>query len=82
MEKASIALDARGERVVDDSFYLLFNAHYEPLTFVFPQGKWGDEWIVILDTTQLLPEEKERLYKAGDKLSVESRSLKVLRRVH
>jgi isoamylase len=76
------SLDVRGERVVDDSFYLLFNAHYEPLTFALPQRKWGEEWTVILDSTQLLPAEKERLYKAGDELSVESRSLQVLRRVH
>jgi glycogen operon protein len=76
------SLDARGERVVDDSFYLLFNAHYEPITFVLLEGKWGERWTVMLDTTQLLPAEEERLYKAGDKLSVESRSLQVLRRVH
>jgi isoamylase len=76
------SLDARGERVVDDSFYLLFNAHYEPLKFALPQRKWGEEWTVILDSTQLLPLEEERLHKAGDKPSVESRSLQVLRRVH
>jgi isoamylase len=75
------SLDARGERIVDDSFYLLFNAHYEPLTFALPQRKWGEKWTVILDSTQLLLPEEERLYKAGDKLSVESRSLQVLRRV-
>ena len=73
---------SRGERIIDDSFYLLFNAHYEPLTFALPQRKWGEEWTVILNSTQLLPPEEERLYKAGDKLSVESRSLQVLRRVH
>jgi glycogen operon protein len=76
------SLDDRGERIVDDSFYLLFNAHYEPLAFALPQRKWGEEWVLILDSTQLLPVAEERLYKAGDKLSVESRSLQVLRRVH
>ena len=75
-------LDARGERIVDDSFYLLFNAHYEPLTFALPQRKWGEQWTVILNSTQLLPADEEQLYKAGDKLTVESRSLQVLRRVH
>jgi isoamylase len=76
------SLDARGEPIVDDSFYLVFNAHYEPLTFALPQRKWGEEWAVILDSTQLLPPAEERRYKAGDKLPVESRSLQVLRRVH
>ena len=30
------APDARGERVVDDSFLLCFNAHAEPVEFVAP----------------------------------------------
>src|SRR5262249_24730495 len=30
------APNARGERIVDDSFCLLFNAHHEPLDFVLP----------------------------------------------
>ena len=34
--EAIASLDARGERVVDDNFYVLYNAHYEPLTFVVP----------------------------------------------
>ena len=31
----------RGERVVDDSFYVMFNAHHEALTFTLPEEKWG-----------------------------------------
>lgn len=73
--------DARGERVVDDSFYVLFNAHHEPLPFVLPKGDWGKQWRVVLDTNKPLPEEEEPLCKPGDKIPVESRSVKVLRRV-
>ena len=71
--------DARGERVVDDSFYVLFNAHYEPLQFVLPKKEWGEPWTVVLDTSKPLPENEEQLYKAGEEVPVESRSLKVLR---
>jgi isoamylase len=74
--------DARGERVVDQSFYVLFNAHYEPLPFVIPKGDWGKEWIVVLDTNKPLPEEEEQRYKPGDEIPVESHSVKVLRRVN
>ena len=73
--------DARGERVVDESFYVLFNAHHEPLQFTLPKRDWGDEWVVALDTARSTPEEEEERHKAGDEVSVESRSLKVLRRV-
>jgi len=74
--------DVRGERVVDQSFYVLFNAHYEPLPFILPKGDWGKEWIVVLDTNKPLPEEEEQLYKSGDEIPVESRSVKLLRRVN
>ncbi len=72
--------DARGERVVDDSFYVLFNAHHEPLQFTLPKREWGEEWIVVLDTARSMLEEEEQRHKAGQEISLESRSLKVLRR--
>jgi glycogen operon protein len=31
--------DARGERILDDSFHLIFNAHHEPLAFTLPEPK-------------------------------------------
>jgi isoamylase len=45
--------DPRGEKVADDSFLLLFNAHYEPLPFTIPNRDWGDHWVVVLDTDDL-----------------------------
>jgi glycogen operon protein len=74
--------DARGERVVDESFYVLFNAHHEPLQFTLPKRDWGDEWVVVLDTARSTPGAEEQPQKAGQEVPVESRSLKVLRRVH
>ena len=32
-------LDARGQRVTDDSFFLCFNAHHEPIEFTLPPGE-------------------------------------------
>jgi isoamylase len=74
--------DPRGERVVDESFYVLFNAHHEPLQFILPKRDWGDEWVVALDTARSTPEAEEQRQKAGQEVPVESRALKVLRRVH
>ncbi len=47
-------LDVRGQRLVDSSFYLMFNAHYEPLTFTIPQGL-GAKWVKVLDTQEGAP---------------------------
>ncbi|MFB9690805.1 glycogen debranching protein GlgX [Amycolatopsis plumensis] len=43
-------LDARGERVVDDSFLLCFNAHDDDITMTVPDGGYGEEWAIVLDT--------------------------------
>jgi isoamylase len=42
--------DDRGQRVVDDSFYLMFNAHHEPAAFSFPAERWGKNWKLVFDT--------------------------------
>jgi glycogen operon protein len=72
--------DVRGERVVDDSFLVLFNAHYEPIEFVLPDNRFGERWDVELDTNDPLLL-TERAAKAGDAFPVESRSLVLLRRI-
>ena len=34
-------LDVRGQRIIDDSFVLCFNAHYEPIDFTLPRKEFG-----------------------------------------
>jgi glycogen operon protein len=53
---------SRGEQVIDDSFYLIFNAHHEPLDFTLPEPKWGRRWTRILDTNVA----EDRLDEQGD----------------
>lgn len=43
-------LDERGERVTDDSFLILFNSHYEDITFFTPEEKWGKKWKKVINT--------------------------------
>ncbi len=76
--------NSRGERVVDDSFYVLFNAHSEAIEFVLPNGAWGKRWSVVLDTNELLPpndRRSDRIHDSPEKLPVEAWSLVVLKRV-
>ncbi|MCL2595899.1 MAG: glycogen debranching protein GlgX, partial [Promicromonosporaceae bacterium] len=42
--------DRRGRQQVDDSFLLLFNAHYEPLDFALPSAEYGQQWITVFNT--------------------------------
>jgi isoamylase len=75
--------DPRGEPVVDDSFLVLFNAHFEPMDFTLPT-MWGDRWTVCLDTAEalppdLVPDAEPVTCKVGDAVSVAARALVVLR---
>ena len=42
--------DQRGQRVVDDSFLLVFNAHYEDVEVTLPGAGLPDRWGTVLDT--------------------------------
>ncbi|NMO93809.1 glycogen debranching protein GlgX [Actinomycetospora sp. TBRC 11914] len=42
--------DERGQRVVDDSFLLIFNAHYEDVEVTLPGAGLPDRWATVLDT--------------------------------
>ncbi|HEV7886826.1 MAG TPA: hypothetical protein VGO92_04650, partial [Acidimicrobiales bacterium] len=70
----------RGEPTVDDSFLLLFNAHFEAIEFTLPPAQFGDSWTGELDTDDGWVDGPE--VKAGDRLHVEERSVLVLRRPH
>ena len=74
--------DARGERVKDDQFWLLFNGHHEDLDFVLPDVGAGERWTVELDTAAPLRDDAEpRSVKAQEPLCVEARSVVLLRKV-
>jgi isoamylase len=71
--------NTRGDPVTDDSFFLIFNAHYEPLTFTLPVPRWGRQWLPILDTARGWIDDATPL-GAGSKIKVAARSLVVLQR--
>ena len=59
--------NARGERILDDSFYLIFNGHSELVPFTLPDSGWGSNWVVVFATNELkFPENGREL--AGERL--------------
>ncbi|MGW0301538.1 glycogen debranching enzyme, partial [Streptomyces anthocyanicus] len=72
--------DPRGRPVVDDSFLLLLNSHWEPADFRLPDAGYGERWTALVDTADPdgVPDEAE--HKAGTRLTVEQRSLVLLSR--
>jgi glycogen operon protein len=74
--------DARGERIVDDSFFLIFNGHHEPIEFTLPDLGAGERWQVEVDTAApMLADVEAQSAKAGEPVQVDARSVQVLRKV-
>jgi isoamylase len=70
----------QGERVVDDSFLLLFNAHFEPIEFRLPTKRFGTRWTHELSTAEPDLGRNARAYLPRASLLVEARAATVLRR--
>jgi glycogen operon protein len=68
----------RGEPVLDDSFFIIFNAHSEALPFALPAAHWAERWIKELDTDAGWLEEQPPL-EAGQQIEIAAHSLAVLR---
>ncbi|MFC7381382.1 glycogen debranching protein GlgX [Sphaerisporangium rhizosphaerae] len=72
----------RGERISDDSFLLLVNAHHENITFALPGGEFGPGWRPVLDTAEErvdLRTPSHALHLPGALVAVTSRSMQILR---
>ena len=70
-----------GEDIVDDSFFLLFNAHSEDRLFLLPRRRFGGRWTLELSTADPDAEAGSATYEARTELPVVSRSIVVLKRV-
>ncbi|KPI22874.1 glycogen debranching enzyme GlgX [Actinobacteria bacterium OV320] len=69
----------RGERIIDDSFLLLFNASAQSLDFVVPVDR-GQQWQVVVDTALVEGVAPTAAVKvtAGDHVTMPDHSLVVL----
>ena len=70
--------DDQGRRIVDDSFFVIFNGDHAPLQFRLPAVLGPQPWTRIIDTARLKPKAEQR--KPGSRIAVEARSVRVLQR--
>ena len=69
----------KGEKIVDSSFYIIFNAYHDPLSYKLPSAKYGADWMKILDTAEDIILDKDgESYKAEDIIKVNGRSVVLL----
>jgi glycogen operon protein len=74
-------LGPRGERISDDSFLLLINAHHEALSFALPGPEFGTSWQTVLDTADEGPPDALLAddHRPDAFVAVTGRSLQILR---
>ncbi len=71
--------DARGERIVDDSLLLCFNAHAYPVDFLIPESPYAKQWKAVIDTFDPRGA-TEAQATAGTTITVQGRSVLVLQK--
>lgn len=74
------SIGGKGQKVIDDDFFIMFNAHHETIIYHLPEEKYGKEWEKILDTTT---DEIDELgtYKCGEEINIKGRSVVLLKAI-
>jgi len=70
-----------GERVTDDSFYIIFNAYHGYIDYKLPEEEYAKTWTKILDTSKnllILDGDEGQIYHAGDTITVHDNSIILL----
>jgi isoamylase len=69
----------KGEKIVDDSFYIIFNAYEGDIDYVLPPEKFGKQWTKVLDTAIDFLDENGDSFNSGETITVQSHSVVLLK---
>ncbi len=72
-------MDVMGNPIEDHSFFLLLNAHHEPVPFTLPAHKKGVSWEWLFDTA--IPDHRtsRKTWRAGQTYTLEGRAMALMR---
>jgi isoamylase len=73
-----LGIGAKGEKVTDDNFYIIFNADHNPLEYQLPHVKHGKKWTEVINTKNGAVTKNGTVYKPGEKVTAEGRSVVLL----
>ena len=68
--------DEQEQAIIDNDFYLIFNAHYRPVPYKLPPRKYASKWVKVLDTNEEIF--TEEIYEPEDIIMIADRSVVVL----
>lgn len=70
----------KGEPVIDNNFYIIFNAYDGELPYVLPMEEFGSSWTKVIDTHEnFFCDEGGQSFIAGETITVHGRSVVVLK---
>ncbi|HYF68781.1 MAG TPA: glycogen debranching enzyme GlgX, partial [Ohtaekwangia sp.] len=69
--------DENGDAIVDDNFYIIFNAHHDALEFSLPGKKYSEKWQNVLDTSNYNVS-PPKTHLASENVMIEGRSIVLL----
>src|SRR5207302_7831367 len=72
----------KGEMILDDNFYLIFNAYHGPIYYKLPIERYGGNWIKVLDTAaDLMSDEsiQNSNHVLEDAITIEGHAVVVLK---
>src|SRR6266480_6010030 len=67
-------VNKRGQRVQDENFLLLMNAHFEEIPFALPAPLLGAGWIALLDTSCQISGDANRFFFGSASYPLQARS--------
>ncbi|MET3114331.1 isoamylase [Pedobacter sp. CG_S7] len=70
--------DNIGRKIIDNSFYIIFNAHDGDIRFKLPGFKYGKTWTKVLDTADPNLKNIQLNFKHGNRILVGARTIMVL----
>ena len=71
-------VDERGQKVRDENFLLLINAHHEEIQFVVPTPPSDAGWFALVDTSCQTTQHPEAYYPENSSYPLQARSLALL----
>ncbi len=72
------SLNDEGEKIIDDHFYILFNAHFETIHYKIPAASYGSSWTKVINTEFETIEEHDT-FQPEEEIAVQGRSIIVLK---
>jgi len=73
------SVNRHGEKIKDDSFYVIFNAYHGALDYVLPPEKFGKTWLKVLDTKEECISEDGISFRAAETINVQGRTVVLLK---